>query len=273
MRGALLLFGLILGISPFVCAQDSTSAKRLSPTQQQHAILASVIDTKDFEEELTLTQFLAAVTRVAKKSEKSPLRLAFNFNRFRGENPEQFGADIKIGLKDLRPQMTVRQLLEQGLASVNTEAVIVVREGLVEILPPGSGHRADLYNRKVDLNFANEPLDQAVEALADYAGVSVVLDPRIKEKAKTLVSARFRGDVGMQDALRILVESAELKLIHLTSGLFVTTNSHADRMRNELAAIYSIPLRVREAAKAAVGDLGCAPQFYPFPLTPPHRFE
>ena len=53
-----------------------------------------------------------------------------------------------------------------------------------------------------------------------------------------MVSARFRDDVALQDAVRMLTDMAELKIVYLVTGLYVTTPEHAKVMQKELKAIY-----------------------------------
>ena len=68
--------------------------------------------------------------------------------------------------------------------------------------------------------------------------MSIVLDPRAKEKVKTAVTARFNDDVAMQDALRMLTEMAELKIVYLVTGMYITTPEHARAMQKELKDLY-----------------------------------
>jgi hypothetical protein len=121
-----------------------------------------------------------------------------------------------------------------------------------------------MLNQTFFADFKQRPLEEVIEELSELTGVSVVLDGRAKEKAKALVTARFRNDVAMQDAVRMLAEMAELKVVHLVTGLFVTTPAQAQAMQKELRDLYEgVP---------AVGP--CGMQLTPFapgesPLAPP----
>jgi hypothetical protein len=76
-------------------------------------------------------------------------------------------------------------------------------------------------------------LECALDELSEITGVSVVLDGRITENRQALVTACFRNDVPLLEGLRMLTESAGLKLVQLPGGtgpteaLFITTPEHA----------------------------------------------
>ena len=67
------------------------------------------------------------------------------------------------------------------------------------------------------------------------------MDARIKQKAQTPVTARFRNDVALQDAVRMLTDMAELKIVYLVTGMYVTTPEHAQVMQKELKQLYGSP--------------------------------
>jgi hypothetical protein len=67
--------------------------------------------------------------------------------------------------------------------------------------------------------------------------VSVVIDGRARDKARTPLTAHFRNDVPLLEALRLVTESAGLKLVEFSDNagqaraLFVTTPEHAQILR------------------------------------------
>jgi hypothetical protein len=87
---------------------------------------------------------------------------------------------------------------------------------------------------KVCTVFENLPLSDAVYKLADLSGVSMALDPRAEDKAKTRITATFRNDVTLEGALRTIVDMAGLKVVGMQSSLYVTTPENAKDLQKEL---------------------------------------
>jgi hypothetical protein len=140
---------------------------------------------------------------------------------FRGEIPPP-------KLLGLPRRMRVGDLLQLIVAQLEEESTLLIRKNRVEITTKKAASRDNLLKQTFVASFDQHPLEFILEDLADITGVSVIIDGRSKEKIRTPVTARFRNDVPLRDALRMVTESAELKLVILPGGLFVTTPSHAD---------------------------------------------
>src|SRR5262249_1405155 len=86
-------------------------------------------------------------------------------------------------------------------------------------------------------SFDRQPLDLVLDDLSEITGVSVVIDGRAKDRVGTPITARFRNDMPLLEALRLLAESAGLKLVAVPGGpsptraLFVPTPEHAQVMQ------------------------------------------
>ena len=80
--------------------------------------------------------------------------------------------------------------------------------------------------------------DLALEELSDLTGVSLVLDARANEKVQTTVTARFNDDVALQDAVRMLTDMADLKIVYLPTSMYITTPERAKVMQKELKNLY-----------------------------------
>jgi hypothetical protein len=70
--------------------------------------------------------------------------------------------------------------------------------------------------------------------LADNTGISYAIDPRVKDKAETRVTAFFGNDMSLGGALRILVDMAGLKMVDMQSGLYITSPANAQTLEKEL---------------------------------------
>jgi hypothetical protein len=77
--------------------------------------------------------------------------------------------------------------------------------------------------------FDRKPLAEALKELARQAGMNVVVDARVAEKAKTPVTARFQN-APLDTAVGVLADMAELKPFPLDNLLYVTTRENADRL-------------------------------------------
>ncbi|MCI0376927.1 MAG: hypothetical protein L0215_04930 [Gemmataceae bacterium] len=140
---------------------------------------------------------------------------------FRGEIPPP-------KLLGLPRRMRVGDALQLLVAQLEEESTLLIRKNRVEVTTKKAASRDNLLNQTFVASYDQLPLEYILDDLADITGVSVIVDGRSKDKIRTAVTARFRNDVPLRDALRMLTESAELKLVFLPGGLFVTTPAHAD---------------------------------------------
>lgn len=168
------------------------------------------------------------------------------------EAPDIYEAEIRF--KSLPSKVTLLHLLRQAIKNLPIKSALLVRAGKVEIVPLERTSKEYLLNQTFDVDFKDRPLDAALEELSELTGVSIVLDARAKQKLQTSVTARFRDDVALQDAVRMLTDMAELKLVYLVTGLYVTTPEHAQVMQKELKQIYGWPDPV--VPPAGVGGFG-----------------
>lgn len=125
-------------------------------------------------------------------------------------------------------RMRAGELLQLLVAQFDEESTLLIRKNRVEITTKKAAARDNLLKQTFVASFEQQPLEFILEDLAAITGVSVVVDGRSKEKIRTPVSARFHNDVPLRDALRMVTETAELKLVFLPGGVFVTTPAHAE---------------------------------------------
>lgn len=140
----------------------------------------------------------------------------------------------RLKLQPLPPRMSVRAILQLAVNQFDgDEATFLIRQGRVEITTKKAAALANLLKQTVAAAFDRQPLEFVLDDLSELTGVSVVINGRAKDKVGTPVTARFRNDVPLLEALRLVTESAGLKLVQLPGGpgptraLFVTTPEHA----------------------------------------------
>ena len=229
---------MVLALAGIARAQSpKDNPERVSPTKELHRLLQVEIDTRGFEGEIKLADFLELVNDRLKAVGKPEIRFLLDPRAYREFNDVKPG-ELAVKLDRIPAKFAIRQLLQRAMPSIEIHSEFIVRGGHVEILPQEHTGKSYLLNHRIDADYDHRPLEQVLEDLAEQAGLTVVLDPRVKERAKAIVTARFRGDVAVQDAVRMVSEMADLKLVHLVSGLYVTTPEHAAKLQKELREIY-----------------------------------
>jgi hypothetical protein len=134
----------------------------------------------------------------------------------------QFSNFANIALRDV-----FRLLLAQVPRDWAGGATYVVRDGYIEITSKNRAAPERLRAQKVAAVFDKRPLDEALQELSDLSGVSVVLDNRLGESAKTAVTATFKNDIALETAVRLLADMADAKAVVMDGGLYVTTKANA----------------------------------------------
>lgn len=187
---------------------------------------------------------------------------------------EAFGADVpnpleqEVVFSSPRKRATALEILNHSvrqLSKPGNPTMFVIRGGRVDIIPGTHGSKEHMLNQTFRADVKDQRLDAALEELTDLTGVSIVLDPRARQKAQTTVTARFNGDVALQDAVRMLSDMAELKIVYLVTGIYVTTPEHAVVMEKDLRKAYGIP-ETPPLDPAAMP--GLAPPMMPGPFLP-----
>lgn len=103
----------------------------------------------------------------------------------------------------------------------------------------------DKLQTKVRGDFNNVPIDQVLRDLSNQIGATIALDPNMREESKAPITATFRNDVSLEAALRIVTEMAELKLVVLSGGPFVTTPERAAVLLKEKPALEKLQSKFR----------------------------
>jgi hypothetical protein len=134
-------------------------------------------------------------------------------------------------------RMSVGAILQMALDQLDgDEATFMIRQRRVEITTRKAAALSNLLKQTFTASFDQQPLEFVLDDLSDISGVSVVIDARARERMRAPITARFRNDVPLHEALRMVTESAGLKLVELCQGqggaraLFVTTPEHAQTL-------------------------------------------
>jgi hypothetical protein len=240
-------FLLALAVVAPVSAQAKKETEKASTAPTSRAVLSSLqveIGSKEFANPMRLSEFLA-LSREKMQTTGHEVTFTLDDEAYRDENPEAPRIyESEIHFKGLPPKTTVMYLLRQALKQLPVKTAFVVRAGKVDIVPQSRTSKEYMLNQTFHVDFKDRPLALALEELSDLTGVSIVIDARAKQKAQSPATARFHDDVALQDAVRMLTEMAELKIVYLVTGIYITTPEHANVMQKELKQLYEGQLNV-----------------------------
>jgi hypothetical protein len=128
--------------------------------------------------------------------------------------------------------MTFAMALQYAVSQASpVEATFIVRRGVVEILPAKYATLDHLLRQTVLANYEQERFEDVLHNLAKQSGVSIQLDPRAKDKQAMPVTALFRNDTSLRDVLTMLANMADLQVVELATGVYVTTPANAEVLR------------------------------------------
>jgi hypothetical protein len=223
--------------------QEKKATPEKSPTSlTSRAILSRLqleVDTQDFKQRMKFKDFLADITQHMQARDQAVTILVDveAFIQINGpDSPHPF--DEEVVFNSNRKGATVIDMLNQVVKQIGKGSAFIIRDGRVDIVPLAHTAKEYMLNQTVRVDFKEQRLDLALEEISDLTGVSIILDARAKEKAKTSVTARFSDDVAMQDAVRMLTDMAELKIVYLVTGMYITTPENAKVMQKELKDLY-----------------------------------
>ena len=134
--------------------------------------------------------------------------------------------EAKVILPRLK-EVPFTRVLSLLLNQLPVKSTYLVRNGILEITTAGRAAPECLLRQKVIATFDNQPLQDALEVLADAAAVTVIVDARVGDKAQKPVTATFRNDVDIETAVRLLADMVDSKAIRIGGSLYVTTPAHA----------------------------------------------
>jgi hypothetical protein len=203
-------------------------------------MLEETIDTKDFGNPMALKELMGLLyEKFAAKGKELPILINEAAIKKVGGTAEDWEAK-PVRLPVYPKRLSVALVLRIALGQIETfEATYLLRQGGVEILPAKHATPAHLLKCQVQGAFVKTTLEDVLQDLAYQTGASVAIDPRAGEKARAAITATFRNDTTLEAALRMVAEMAELKLVVLPGGLFVTTPEHADKVLKERTALQS----------------------------------
>ncbi len=198
-------------------------------------MLATLIETKDFQDPMPFGSAMQPLyEKFAAKGMDLPIIIdAETFNVADLDRTNGIYAD-EVRLPPVPKLMTTATAMRLIIGQLKTPAAMVLRNGAVEIVAKKAVRPEALLRYKVLARFNKVPVFEVLRQISDQTGVSVVIDPRAAEKAQTNISADFRGDGSTEAALRMVAEMAELRVVLMDGGVYVTTPANAEALEKRL---------------------------------------
>jgi hypothetical protein len=224
------------------------------------------IDTQPFQEKVKFKVFLEGIIKQLQGADRA-VTINLDVETFAAvvgaDAPNPFEEEVGV-YGSHRKRATAMDMLTEAVKQIGKGSAVVIRAGRVDIVPLSLTSKEYMFNQTFRADFKDQRLDLALEELSDLTGVSLVIDGRARQKAQTTVTARFNDDVALQDAVRMLTDMAELKIVYLVTGMYVTTPERAKEMQRELKKLYE-----PKAPANPFGVPGPPPDPSISPLAPP----
>jgi hypothetical protein len=155
--------------------------------------------------------------------------VGMNFMRPDGQ-PMQFqikATNEKTGqvLRKFLNNYRLSYVLFENSVLVTTEEMAIVRQ----------------MKQRVSINLEEVPANKAIRDLAKNHGINLVIDPNQAKQAESRVSLQLEN-TGIETAIRLLAELAELKAVRMGNVMFVTSEARAKKIRDEEGHQFDNPL-------------------------------
>jgi hypothetical protein len=196
-------------IAPTVSAQEPAGKETIKSIM---ALLQTEIDMKDFQApNLTLKDFLGLLLEKAQGLGKE-LPILLDQDAFRAEDPNSPDIyDTPVRVPPFPRRMTLATALRLALRKVPSgNATYLILPTHIHIT---TASQATPEKQLVQAMFVNQPLEKVLEELSSLSGIGVILDARVGDKAKTMVTARFPNATTLTTAVRLVADMADLKVV------------------------------------------------------------
>ncbi len=219
-------------------------------------VLALPLETKDFQEPMPLKQFLQLIyEKCANKGIDLPILVDISSFREADDSQPNGPYDDETKLPVVPKVVTIGHALQMAISQIKSNnGTFIVRNGVIIVMTRKSASLEVRLREPVLTRFDKTPLTEVAQRLSDMTGATILLDPRMHEKAQTPITADFRGDVPLESALRAVADMADLRIVLLIEGgVYLTTPANAEAMEKQLRERRK-ELDSREKAKAKAKD-------------------
>lgn len=203
-------------------------------------LLETPIETKAFQEPMTLEKFLERMQQKLPAKAKT-LRFVIDTQAFKEDEPATSPVtNTQVKLPPFPKRMSLATVLRLAASKIPSgNATYWVRRGQIVITTIERAESLDaneLLKHPVTRSFERRPLIEVLDELSDITGVAIVLDRRVADKARVLVTAKIQQQgMTLGTALRLLTDMTDLQCVMIDNIAYVTTPSNAKKLEKENA--------------------------------------
>jgi hypothetical protein len=218
------LFGLLLGWALTHATVFGQSTSKTDPPVNNLRVALDKPITVDFSGPTMESVLKHICDKAGLPFEYDPtivMQMQIGFNRIGGD-PQ---AQSQVKATDEKASQVLRRFLKAyHLTCVQSEGTILITTEELAV------HRQ--YRQRVSIDVVDVPLKKAVRELAKNHGINLVIDPKVATEADAPVTLQL-DDTGLETALRLLAEMANLKAVRMGNVMFVTNEEKAKKIRKE----------------------------------------
>lgn len=194
-----------------------------------YSTLQFSIETKNFQEKNEFGDFVKKFAKAISKKGKD-VQIVVDHEAFMGDKRQRlFILGGEVTLPPVPSKMVANTAFRLALSQVGEgKATYWFRKGQIVITSAERARSAHFLKTSiVEADVKNRPLTDVLEHLAEQSGVSIIIDARVSNKARTTVTAKVNGK--LETVVRLLTDAAGLKHVVAGNMIYVTSPANADR--------------------------------------------
>jgi hypothetical protein len=210
-------------------AQEASKARAATAQEIRNRLAKPITLDRGIDANTSLGDAMAFL------SERFGVSIIVNNSAFKDEAGVESADDLAVRLPrivDVKLGTVLRLLAKQinGTYLIRGDHIEITtpqrNSPLMWVDPQFNEHDRRRHVPIVDAEFIHRPLNTALRELSDESGISIVLDARTAETAKTAVTATLNG-VPIDTAVELLANMVGLKMVVKDRALYVTDPDNA----------------------------------------------
>jgi hypothetical protein len=187
-------------------------------------LLLEPIETKELANPMTLKEALGHLYEMLSGRGKEVPFLVDTY-AFKVESPEAPDPyEAQVNLPPVPRQLPLWSALRHLISKVGDgNGTFLVREGAIWITTTRQAAPANLLRVPVTALFDKTPLEDAIHELSRQTGATILIDPRVGERARIPITAMLANTISLEAAVRLLAEFADLRAV-VENDILVVTN-------------------------------------------------
>jgi hypothetical protein len=185
-------------------------------------VTEETIDTAPFVNRMSLKDAIGLLYEIM-SAKGTELPILIDTEAFKRQDKDAVDPyETAVSLPPVPRRMTVEKALRLMLPNV-PNAAFVVRRDFVEITTEKEASLDMLLKQGVLGDFSRRRFSEVISELAARHGITIIIDEQQAAQANKEISATFRNDVALRDAIVVLARSAALHAEFLPTAVFITS--------------------------------------------------